>query len=76
MDRLSSGDQCGGEDAFGIQITVIGGGGADAVAFVRQGRMETVPVRFTVHSHRSDTHLFACPDDAHRDFPPVGDQDL
>ena len=76
MDRLGPGDQGGGKDAPGIQVAFLRGGRADAVALVRQSRVKRIPVRFAVHRHGGDPHLFAGPDDAHRDLSPVGDQDL
>ncbi len=64
------------QDPVDAQIAVARGGRAHGMCFVGLADVQRRPVGLRVDGHRPDAHLAAGPDDADRDLPAIGDQDL
>ena len=74
MNRLAAALHGGGQDGGLIQIALGRLGRADAHRLGGQLHMQGGLVRLGVHRHSFNVQFPAGPDDAHRDFPPVGNQ--
>src|SRR5207344_1249734 len=64
------------EHAVDAEVALRGGSGAHEEGLVGLSDVEGQAVRLRVDGHRLDSELATGPDDAHRDLPAVGDEDL
>ena len=76
MDGVGAGDLRGADDRRHVQVAVGAARRPDADVLVGEANVQRVLVGLGVHGHRLDAELAARDDDAKRDFPAVGDQNL
>src|SRR3990172_3733893 len=61
---------------FNDQITFARWRPADRIRLVGHSDVESATVGLGIHGYGGNSHLAARPDDAHRNFTAIGDQDL
>ena len=76
VDRVRPGQLRGREHRRHVEVALAGGRRADADGLVGEPNVQGVRVGRGVDRNRRDPQLLAGPDDAERDLPAVGDQDL
>src|SRR3954467_13772271 len=76
MNRLRIRAYCGINDFFDRQITLRRRGWADFEGLIGHSDVEGAAVRFRVDGDSRYAHLSACAYDAHRNFAPIGNEDL
>ncbi len=76
MDGVGPGNGGGRQHGLDRQVAVLGRRRADAHAFVGEAYVHGVGVGGGMDGDRGNAHFAAGAQDAQRDFPPVGDQDL
>src|SRR5690606_40974211 len=64
------------EDLRGVEVALRRRLAAQRVGLVREADVQAVAVEVGVDGDRGDAEVAAGADDAHRDLPPVSDQDL
>ena len=76
MDRIDVADLGRAHDALDFQITVRARRRADANRFVGKLHVQGIDVGIGINRERADAELFACANNAQRDFTAVGNQDF
>ncbi len=76
MDGLCIGHLGRGDQRRDVEVTVAGGGRADADRLVGHGHVLEVTVDRGMHRDRADAERVARAQDAQRDFTSVGDDDF
>ena len=76
MQRVGAGDFRGADDGRHVQVAVAAARRADADVFVGKTDVQRILIGFRIDRDGLDAELTAREDDAQRDFPTVGDQDL
>src|SRR5580692_5368245 len=76
MDRIAAGPACHVDYFFNAQITFARGCGAYWIGFIREANVERLAVHLTENHHTANAQLAAGAQDAHRDFPAIGNQDF
>src|SRR5579871_5382117 len=76
MDRFCTGQMCGADNAWDIEVALASGWRTDANGFIRKLNVQRVPVGLGIDGNSLNTHLPAGADDAERDLAAIGDKDF
>ena len=64
------------EDLVDNQIAFARRRRPDRICLIRHAHVKRAAVGFRIYGNRQDSHFAARPNNAHRNFTPVGNQDL
>ena len=76
MDRVGAADARRVDEAVDAQVALGRRARADGDRLVRHPDVARGAIAFGIHRHRCEAHVAARANDAHRDLPAVGDQNL
>ena len=76
MDRVATADERGRDHCWLVQVALPCFRRPDADRLVRQSHRQRLPIGLAVGDHGGHPQVAAGTQDAHRDLPAVGDQDL
>ena len=72
MNRVHIRDLGRADDTVNAEVTLVGGGFADADGFIRELNVHRVGVHLGIDRHRANVQLFARADDTNGDLTAIG----